>query len=319
MKAMILAAGLGTRLRPLTLELAKPAIPILGEPLIIRLIRRLAEEGVNAFRVNLHHLPHTIERLFFGSEWEQQVSFSHESKILGTAGGLKANESFFDSTFLMANADIVFDFPLEAAIRFHKENHALATLVLVRQLPPFRFYPIRIDDQFRFRQFKGEWPGSSILPDTYLFTGVHIIEPEIFDLIPPARYSEINDDIYYEALKRGARVLAFPVEGFWSDLGDPARYLATQRDLFSASGAAKMMISASTRLENSVKIDDFVSVGSHCILEDGVSVANSIILDDVHLTEDVTVNGCIVGSGIRVKGGIHNRVITRYGEAPIVW
>ena len=115
MKAMILTAGLGTRLRPLTLERAKPAIPLLEKPLVVRLITKLLRDDVTAFRLNLHHLPDTIETIFRCPQWaDLAVSFSYESQILGTAGGLKANESYFHSgAFLMVNGDIVMDFPLE--------------------------------------------------------------------------------------------------------------------------------------------------------------------------------------------------------------
>ena len=134
MKAMILAAGLGTRLRPLTLERAKPAIPLMGKPILIRLIKSFMEQGATNFRVNLHHLPHTIERIFETPAWQDlPVSFSHEPRILGTAGGLKANESFFDQeTFLMVNGDIVLDFPLAEAVAFH----IMLLLKLFRRLIP---------------------------------------------------------------------------------------------------------------------------------------------------------------------------------------
>ena len=139
MKAMILAAGLGTRLRPLTIERAKPAIPLIGKPLVVTLIEKLIENGASDFRINLHHLPHTIEKLFNSTPWSHlPVSFSFEPQILGTAGGLKTNEAFFQSgTFFMANGDILQDFPLAEALSFHREHGALATLLLYQQDPPY--------------------------------------------------------------------------------------------------------------------------------------------------------------------------------------
>ena len=161
MKAMILAAGLGTRLRPLTLERAKPAIPLLGKPLVIRLIEKLAQHGATDFRLNLHHLPRTIEDLFRIGPWDSlPVSFSYEARILGTAGGLKANEAFFDQgTFLMVNGDIVMEFPLEEAVAFHQQREALATLVLYPQQAPYRHSPIRIDEEGRSPQFQRDMAG----------------------------------------------------------------------------------------------------------------------------------------------------------------
>ena len=204
MKAMILAAGLGTRLRPLTLEKAKPAIPLLGKPLVRRLTEKLKASGVQEFRLNLHHLPQTVEAIFDDSGEDIRVSFAHEQVILGTAGGLKANESFFaDETFVMANGDVLFDFELGKAIAFHKRMNAFATLILVPQEPPFPFYPIKIDKEFRLRRFKGEWPGGPVTSDTYVFSGIHILESGVFDPHPGGQVCEINDEVYPKALAAG--------------------------------------------------------------------------------------------------------------------
>ncbi|MDQ1239913.1 MAG: mannose-phosphate guanylyltransferase, partial [Thermodesulfobacteriota bacterium] len=172
---MILAAGLGTRLRPLTFEKAKPAIPLWGKAIIVRLIDKLGRLGISQFRTNLHHLPYTVQQLFLKNEipWAS-VSFSLEPTILGTAGGLKANESFFqDGTFIVANGDIVMDFELEEAVRFHKTQKALATLILLRQQKPFRFYPVRIDENGRLVHFKEEHAAQPDESPVYVFTGIH--------------------------------------------------------------------------------------------------------------------------------------------------
>ncbi|MFH1118064.1 MAG: NDP-sugar synthase, partial [Pseudomonadota bacterium] len=257
MKVMILAAGLGTRLRPLTLERAKPAIPLLGKPLMVRLILNLLDQGAQSFRINLHHLPHTIEELFDEPSWSRlPVSFSHEPRILGTAGGLKANEAFFDQgTFLMANGDIVLDASLKDAVAFHRERGALATLILFPQSAPFRHYPMRIDDEFRLAHFKGFVSGRPLRPETYVFTGVHILEPEIFEYISPATFSSITDEAYVNALNHGKPVLGYPVDGYWNDLGDPRRYLEVQRDLLSASGRnPSVVLSPEARVHASSRV-----------------------------------------------------------------
>ena len=171
MKAMILTAGLGTRLRPLTLERAKPAIPLLERPLVVHLITKLMKDDVADFRLNLHHLPHTIERIFQSTaSGDLPVSFSYESQILGTAGGLKANESYFDGdTFLMVNGDIVIDFPLKEALAFHKENKPLATLILYPQSAPYSYFPMQIDEDGLLRNFKGACLGGKLRPETVRF------------------------------------------------------------------------------------------------------------------------------------------------------
>jgi len=322
MRAMILAAGLGTRLRPLTFERSKPAIPLLGKPLVVRLIEKLAADGIGPFRLNLHHLPESIERVFSVRPWDAlPVSFSYEPVILGTAGGLKANETFFqDGTFVMANADIVADFPLHEAIAFHRKREAVATLLLYPQEPPFRHTPIRIDEQGRLHDFKGAGPATGRLrTETYLFTGVHILEPEIFEFIPRAAVSEINNEIYPAALRAGRRVLGFPVEGYWNDLGDPARYLEAQRDLLRLSNADPLLhVAADAEIVDLAGLGSNVSVEAGCRVEPGAEVQDSILWEDVVIRSAAQVRSSIIGSGITVDSACVNRIVTRFGEAPIV-
>ncbi len=236
MKAMILTAGLGTRLRPLTLDRAKPVIPLLGKPLVVRLVERLHKAGVTAFRLNLHHLPETIRSVFGTSPYDLlPVSFSYEPQILGTAGGLKSNEAFFDSDpFLMANGDIVADFDLHDAMAFHRARNAMATMVLRVQPAPYRHTSIRIDKDHRIRGFKGRRSAGTITDDTYAFTGIHILDTRIFEFIPPRVFHEINDQVYPLLMDKGMDIFGFPVEGYWNDLGDPRRYLEATGDLLAS-------------------------------------------------------------------------------------
>jgi mannose-1-phosphate guanylyltransferase len=320
MKAMILAAGLGTRLRPLTLEIAKPAVPLLGKPLVVRLMEELVREGMSDFRLNLHHIPDSVEVLFRTPPWDTlPVSFSHEAKILGTAGGLKANESFFeDGTFLMANADIVMDFPLSEALEFHSERAALATMILYPQEPPFRYFPVRIDRDGHLRDFKGMCPGGDLRSETYVFTGVHILEPRIFEYIPTSKFCEINDEVYPAALARGERIFGYPVEGYWNDLGDPSRYLSAQKDLLSRENPREpVCIVADAHVSESAIVGPFVSAGKGCVIESGATVENSILWENVRIKDSSVVRNCIVGSHVTLEGHFSGRVITRNGEAPI--
>jgi NDP-sugar pyrophosphorylase family protein len=322
MKAMLLAAGLGTRLRPLTLERAKPAIPLLGKPILIRLIERLMEHGAADFRINLHHLPHTIEQIFHNPRWgDLPASFSHEPQILGTAGGLKANESFFDQgTFLMVNGDIVLEFPLAEAIAFHKERGALATLVLLPQTAPYTYVPVRIDQEGSLWDFKGAGKGKNPRHEAFLFTGVHILEPEIFDFIPPGGFYEINDQVYPEAIRSGKRVCGFPVEGYWSDLGDPVRYLEAQRAMLTRPGVTSpVYMSLEAKVSGKAIVGPFVSAEAGCILEEGSQASNAVLWENVRLRHGASVRNCIIGSDMTVEGEKVNRIVTRNGETEIAW
>jgi NDP-sugar pyrophosphorylase family protein len=317
---MILAAGLGTRLRPLTLECPKPAMPLLGKPIIARLLKKLTAFGVESFRVNLHHLPHSVERIFQSPPWDgPPVSFSYEKEILGTAGGLKANESFFDQgTFLMVNGKIVMDLPLEQALAFHKERNALATLILFPQDPPYRWFPVRIDADYRLRNFKGTTDGGELTPQAYVFTGIHIMEPEIFSFIPSGVFYEINDQVYPAAMQSGKRVLGFPLEGYWQEPSNPGRYLETQKDLFTRSGARPAVhLPVDAVIDGRATLGPFVSLGSGCVIDGPSEVENAILWDDVHIKAGARVRNCVLGSSVTIEGECVDKVVTRHGEAPI--
>ena len=318
---MVLSAGLGTRLRPLTLERAKPAIPVLGKPLVVRLVEQLQNHGVSEFRLNLHHLPATIEEVFERAPWSRlPVSFSHEQAILGTAGGLKANEPFLDNgTFLMVNGDILFDFPLDDALAFHRSRQALATLVLIRQEPPYRYSPVRIDAQNRLVNFKGAGSNEPPRPEAYVFTGVHILEPAIFRYIPPKVFWEINDQVYPQAMMQGERVFGFPVSGYWNDLGDPRRYLQCQRDLFlSLEISPPVCLAPDASTDSSAVVGPYVTLGKGCRVEADSVAENSIFWEDVQVKRGSDIRNCVVGSGVTIRNACSDRIITGSGEAALV-
>lgn len=322
MKAMILAAGLGTRLRPLTLEKAKPAVPLLGIPLILRIAERLLTLNVTGFRLNLHHLPHTIESIFAQAPGNRfPVSFSYEPEILGTAGGLKANEEFFsDDTFLMVNGDIVTDFPLEEAIAFHKDRGASATLILMEQEEPYRYHPVRIDRDHRLRGFKGAHPGGELRPEAYVFTGVHILEPDIFSYIKPSCFFEINDRAYPAAMNDGRTVLGYPVNGYWNDIGTPQRYLQAHSDLFAREFAPdRVIVGNHCDISDEARVGPSVAVGAGCSVEPGAIIRNSILWERVHVEQGAIIENSIVASDVTVRGECIDTILTVNGEAPIVF
>ncbi len=320
MKAMILTAGLGTRLRPLTLERAKPAVPLLGKPLIIRLIEKLTEAGIGPFRLNLHHLPSTIESVFdIPLSNNLQVSFSYEQEILGTAGGLKSNESFFDDeTFVMVNGDIVMEFPLKEALAFHHGRGAIATLLLVPQSAPYAYYPVQIDEDHRLWNFKNTGACGTPREGAYVFTGVHIIEPEIFDFIPSGRFCEINDEVYPAALRSGKDICGFPVEGYWNDLGNPRRYLEAQKDLLNMGNvSSRVHIGSEAVVQDGAEVGPYVSLENGCVVESGSTVQDSVVWENSRVTSGAVVLNSILGSGVTIHDDCRNKIVTSQGEAII--
>src|SRR5919106_1509950 len=188
MKAMILAAGYGERLWPLTADRGKPALPVLGKPLVGYVAEYLAQNGVTEALVNLHHRPESVRKsLGDGSQFGLHLEYVYEPVILGTSGGLDNARGFFqEGTFICVNGKIITDIDLHAAIETHRRQNALATLVLKRNTRRERFSIVETEDGLLAR-FSGMPQPTDVGGETdapLMFTGIHILEPRIFEYIP---------------------------------------------------------------------------------------------------------------------------------------
>jgi len=222
-KAMVLAAGLGTRLRPLTLEIPKPVVPVLGRPLCAYAMAFLREHGADSFLLNLHHGPDAVRaRVDAWAGGRFPVTYTLEPEILGTGGAIgNAREFLRGGTFLAANADVIARFPLGEALARHRETRALATLVLFPD-PAKRYTPVRVREDGRIAGF-----GETAPPGAFegMYTGYQIAEPELLDHIPRGRPSCIVRETFGPLIARGAPVFAHRASGAFLDFGTPADYL----------------------------------------------------------------------------------------------
>jgi mannose-1-phosphate guanylyltransferase len=232
---VVLAAGFGTRLRPLSLELPKPGWPLFGVPLAAHVLRALAEAGVREAVVNLHHLPERLREAL--EPWIPEglrVRWSPEEVIQGTGGALLPwRELLSEETFLLANGDTYQELDLEDLLRTHRRARAAATLAL-RPLPPGSRASIEVDAARRIVGFLGARAPGSGPGAPCEFTGVHALEPQLLARLPERPHC-INADVHRHLVAEGVHLQGyFPPEGaFWSDLGTPERYLGAHRDLLS--------------------------------------------------------------------------------------
>ncbi len=230
-RAFVLAAGLGTRLRPLSLELPKPAWPLFDVPLAARVLRVLGAAGVKRAVVNLHHLPEVLRRRL--GPWlpaGMEVAWSPEPRILGTGGALLPwREELGRGAFFLANADTYQEIDLAALAEAHREKGALATLTL---WPAGEDAPIEVDGSGRIVRFLDARAPGSAPGRPCAFTGLHLLEPEVLDAIPGAPCC-INADVHRRLVARGAPVYGHLLDpsAFWSDLGTPARYVGAHLEL----------------------------------------------------------------------------------------
>ncbi|MDE3120035.1 MAG: nucleotidyltransferase family protein, partial [Nitrospirota bacterium] len=225
MKAMILAAGLGTRLRPLTETQPKPLLPVAGTPLIVWNLLLLRRHGVTEVLINLHHLGPMIEQtLGDGRRYGLTLTYSHEPAILGTGGGIKQAEPFFEGhPFLVLNGDTLLELDLGALMQAHRERGALATMVLREDPDVERWGPVTVDQAGRILSITGRGRTGSGAAQRLMFAGVHVMHPRLLREVPAGRESSIID-AYVRAITEGEPVYGYRMAGYWSDVGTPERY-----------------------------------------------------------------------------------------------
>lgn len=231
---MILAAGLGTRLRPLTDTMPKPLLPVSGRPLILWNLLLLRRYGVTEVIINLHHLGHLIEQeLGDGSQLGLRISYSREPVLLGTGGGLKQAAPFFDGRpFLVLNGDTLLELDLGEVARFHERRDGVATLVLREDPEVARWGTVEVDERQRILSINGRGRpagGPSATIRRRMFAGVHVVDPRVLRDIQPGRNSSIIE-AYLLAIERGEPLFGYEMTGYWSDVGTPERYAQAQRD-----------------------------------------------------------------------------------------
>jgi NDP-sugar pyrophosphorylase family protein len=239
MKAMVLAAGYGTRLHPLTVNTPKPLLPIGGRSLLVWNLLLLKQHGISEAMINLHYRGNQIvEALGDGSRYGMRLAYSHEPVILGTSGGIKQAQPYFDnSPVLVLNGDTLSDCDLTALLQSHRSASVLATLAVREDSQAQEWGAVSLNADSRIVQIKGEPmvpnPASvGLSPDAqsaYMFAGVHVLEPAVFEAIPPGPGSII--DVYIELLRRGLPLGGYRMSGYWSDIGTPERYAAAEQDV----------------------------------------------------------------------------------------
>ena len=213
---MVLAAGFGSRLRPLTDRVPKALIPVAGKPLIAYSLAILREAGIREVIINLHHLGDQIRAaLGDGSSYGMSISYSEENPILDTGGAIKKAEPFLGGgTFAVLNSDTVMDLRLVDVVEHHRRTGAVATMVLRRDREAARYGVIELDRDDRIRRFLGRPAQVDVLLEPFLFTGVHVFEPEVFEFMRDGRFG-INAETYPLMLAAGCPLYGYRHTGYW--------------------------------------------------------------------------------------------------------
>ncbi len=322
MKAMILAAGFGTRLRPLTYKTPKPMFPVLNRPLLEHSIDMVRQCGIRDIAINVHHLPDVIiDHFGDGSAFGVNIHWSREEAILGTAGGIKRAQGFLDGdSFLVINSDVLSDIDLKAVIEDHREKKSALTLVLREGDSPEACDPIEMDDNRRIVHMPGV--PSKDLPDTdfqYTFTGIQVMEPEIFDRIPDNKFYGTTTDVFPGMIEDGLPVYGYIHDGYWNDLGKPKAYIQAHKDILDgkmplnippsgnpgkATIIPPMFIGKGCTIADTAQVGPYAVLGDGCVLEENAVVENSVLWERVTLKPKSVVSNSIIAEGAQVDPDI---------------
>jgi len=299
MRAIVLSAGYGTRLWPLTEDRTKPAIPILGKPLVGYVAEYLAGYGIDEVVVNLHHRPESVRRaLGDGSSFGVKLFYVEEPEILGTSGALDNTREFFErDTFVVVNGKIITDIDLKAALDTHRSMNALATLVLLPNTRRERFSVVETEAG-RIRRFGGMPLAEGPVP--LMFTGIHILEPRIFEYIPRGVFSDSVVDVYPQAMANGEILAAHVASGKWRELSTLKRYLDISVELLKEEGKP-LVAGANTLVSESAAVTDAV-LWDDVEVRAGARVTRSILADDVKIHAGEIVENAVVVPRQLVEG-----------------
>jgi NDP-sugar pyrophosphorylase family protein len=238
MKAMILAAGEGTRLRPLTLDTPKPLLPIDGFPLIGYILIWLKKHGISEVAINLCHLGDKIKQFIGdGSQFQVKVTYSEETSPLGTAGGVKKVAGFFDGTFVVAYGDNLTDFDLSSMIRFHRQKKATATMALFRPPDPTQVGMIEMDEDKRISKLIEKPKNNAVTPGTQSSglanAAVYVFEPEVLSYIEEGQVTDFAYDVFPKLIADGVPVYGYPLkpDDYFIDIGSIKNYQRVNEDV----------------------------------------------------------------------------------------
>lgn len=332
MRGMVLAAGHGERMRPLSFRLAKPALPVLNRPLLSYALGLLHRGGVRHAAVNLHHLPDTVEGVV--RAWTpkgMKVDLFREETLLGTAGGIKnAERVLADGPFLLSNGDYLIDIDPKAVLETHRRSGAAATMVLLPFQEPSGYAPVEVVDG-RVVRIAGypEWDAPE--GTRYIFAGLHVVEPAVLERIPPGEPFDINREVYPGVLTAGEAIAAHIAEGPWLEFGTPGEYLRRTIHLLDApfgpllerlgveaQGEApdRFILGTGVNLSDEAKLRAGVVLGDRVSIGRDAKVRRSIVWNDAVLGYGCDVSDSIIGEGVILppNSRFHHRIVLARGD-----
>ncbi len=300
MKAVIMAGGEGTRLRPLTGQLPKPMAPLCGKPVLCHLLDLLGRHGIERAVITVKYLANQITEYFaqnYGSHYGPvDLDFVVEERFLGTAGSVRGAAWQEKEDLLILSGDALCDFDLTAAIRYHRERGAFATLLTRRVEDPREYGLVDVDDQGMVRGFI-EKPGYPQAVTDLANTGIYLMSPRLLELVPDGQPFDFARDLFPLMLSQGMPIHAYEAGGYWCDIGDPAAYHRCQMDMLDGKVDCRI---EGTRSAEGVIFAGEPPRGRYTILPPAYIGRNVRIGEGSLLSRAVVENHVVIGSSCRV-------------------
>lgn len=321
MKVMIMAAGIGTRLRPLTDLMPKPMAPIVNRPALYHILRLLRRHGFTQVVINLHHLPEAITEYFGdGSSLGMEITYSFEPELLGTAGGVKKNEAFFGGkTFLVISGDALTDIDLTGLVAAHRRNGSIATMAVKEVADPTQYGVVVADEEGRVVAFQ-EKPSLKEARSRLCNCGIYVFEPEILSHIRKEQFDDFGRRVFPDMLRQGVPFHVYEVSSYWSDVGNLKEYVRGNSDALNRCVDVELPgeeirpgvwaeegteISPSAQIEPPVALGRHVSVRSGAVIEGPAVVGEKCVIgDSARVTRSVLLAGVSIPAGATVIEGV---------------
>ena len=319
LRGVILAGGEGTRLRPLTLSLPKPVVPIVDRPLLNYQLDLLASAGVDQIVFSVAYRPEKVQAIFGnGERLGRRIVYAVEDSPLGTGGAVKNAEPHLDDLTIVLNGDILTDVDMKAVVAGHKESGARATIVLAPVPNPSAYGLVETDSTGRVVRFTEKPDPSQITTDT-INAGIYVLDTATLGLMPSGQVHSIERAFFPELLRRGDLVRAHVHRGYWIDIGTPAKYLQVHLDIlrgrfpveFGVTSESGGRVGDGALIETGADLRPPFFVGPGCrvaagavVGPDAVLVSNVRVAAGASLETSVLWNDCSVGEGARIEGAL---------------
>ncbi|WP_242892740.1 mannose-1-phosphate guanyltransferase [Actinomadura litoris] len=331
MKAVVMAGGEGTRLRPMTANQPKPLLPLVNRPIMEHVLRLLKRHGFTETVVTVQFLAALIRNYFGdGDELGMALSYATEEIPLGTAGSVRnAGDALRDDPFLVISGDALTDIDLTDMVRFHRRSGALVTIGLKRVPNPLEFGIIIVDDEGRVRRFLEKPTWGQVFSDT-VNTGIYVMEPEVLDHVAPGEVVDWSADVFPRLLADGAPLFGYVADCYWEDVGTHESYLRAQADMLSgqvgidlggfevspgvwvAEGAevdaeavlkGPLYIGDYAKVEAGVELREYTVLGSNVVVKEGAFLHRAIVHDNVFVAPSTSLRGCVIGKNTDIMAG----------------